>query len=71
MWGSADVVYALIHELGGKIVPVNAPKLVFEIEGQTIVTDEVNIPASPYLRPAANATYPRLAEEIRKALLNG
>ncbi len=70
IWGSADVVYALIHELGGKIVPKKAPALRFQVGGQWVTTQEVNIPARPYLRPAADAVYPRLADNIRKALRN-
>ena len=46
IWGSVDVKYARVHELG-------SPK-------QTIK-------ARPYLRPAAEKEYPRLAAEIRKA----
>ena len=44
IWGSSDIAYALIHELGGK-----------------------HIKARPYLRPAADAQYPALAGNIRKA----
>ena len=44
LWGSKDVVYALIHELGGR-----------------------NIKARPYLRPAADAQYPTLGANIKKA----
>lgn len=66
-WGSADVVYALIHELGGKIVPKKAPALRFQVKGQWVTTQEVNIPARPYLRPAADAVYPRLASNIAAA----
>ena len=70
VWGSKDVVYALIHELGGKIVPKKAPALRFQVGGQWVTTQEVNIPARPYLRPAADAVYPRLAENIRETLRN-
>ncbi len=66
LWGSLDIVYALIHELGGKIVPKTAPKLKFQIGGSWVTVDEVNIPARPYLRPAADATYPNLAANIRQ-----
>ena len=66
LWGSKDVRYALIHELGGKIVPKKAPKLKFQIGGSWVTVDEVNIPARPYLRPAADAVYPRLAANIRQ-----
>ena len=47
VWGSQDVRYALVHELG---------------------SDKRNIPARPYLRPAADAQYPQLAEHIRAFL---
>lgn len=43
VWGSVDVAYALVHELGGK-----------------------NHPPRPFLRPAADAEYPKLAGRIRK-----
>lgn len=43
LWGSVDVSYALVLELGG-----------------------VNMPAFPYLRPAADAEYPKLADRIRR-----
>ena len=46
VWGSADVVYARVHELG---------------------SEKLNIPARPYLRPAAAVHYPSLPGEIRKA----
>ena len=49
IWGSLDIAYALIHELGSEAS-----------SGQ-------NIPARPYLRPAADAQYPALASNIRKA----
>jgi len=65
-WGSKDVRYALIHELGGRIVPRNAPALMFEVDGQFVRTQQVTIPARPYLRPAADATYPQLAANIRE-----
>ncbi len=46
IWGSADVAYARVHELG---------------------SEKLNIPARPYLRPAADEHYPDLPTEIRKA----
>lgn len=52
LWGSVDIVYALIHELGGTTGRGGA----------------TTIPARPYLRPAADAQYPGLAGNIRKAL---
>jgi len=49
IWGSSDIAYALVHELGSAAG-----------SGQ-------NIPARPYLRPAADVEYPALAGNIRKA----
>jgi phage gpG-like protein len=67
-WGSQDVVYALIHELGGVIVPVRAQALKFKLpDGSFRIVKSVRIPARPYLRPAADAIYPQLAGNIRKA----
>lgn len=65
LWGSKDIVYALIHELGGKIVPKRARRLIFKINGKTVSASEVNIKPRPYLRPAADAQYPNLAGNIR------
>jgi len=67
VWGSRDVRYARIHEEGGTIEPVKAKALVFNIEGETIIAKRVEIPARPYLRPAADEEYPKLAQRIRKA----
>ena len=66
-WGSKAIVYALIHELGGRIVPKNADALRFQVNGNWVTTQEVNIPARPYLRPAATVIYPQLASHIREA----
>lgn len=67
-WGSTDVRYALIHELGGVIVPVRAQALRFKRpDGSFRIVKSVTIPARPYLRPAADAVYPQLAANIRKA----
>ncbi len=67
-WGSKNVVYALIHELGGRIVPKRANFLRFQVSGKWVTVSEVNIPARPYLRPAAAVTYPRLAVNIAETL---
>lgn len=67
-WGSKAVDYALIHELGGVIVPVRAKALKFRLpDGSFRIVKSVTIPARPYLRPAADAIYPRLAGKIREA----
>lgn len=68
VWGSQDVAYARIHELGGVIVPVKAQALKFQLpDGSFRLVKSVTIPARPYLRPAADAIYPQLAGNIRKA----
>lgn len=65
-WGSTDVRYALIHELGGVIVPVRAQALKIRMpDGSFRFVKSVTIPARPYLRPAADARYPQLAGNIR------
>ncbi|MEP9402039.1 hypothetical protein [Sphingomonas sp. VNH70] len=67
-WGVQDVVYALIHELGGVIKPVTAKALAFgDGQGGMVFVQSVTIPARPYLRPAADKLYPGLATRIRKA----
>lgn len=99
-WGSTDLRYALIHEIGGTIVPKRAKFLTVPVTeaakkagsprnmpglhfgktagGQPVLLDQggrvqyllrkkVTIPARPYLRPAADAIYPNLAANIRKA----
>jgi phage gpG-like protein len=67
-WGVRDVVYARIHELGGTIKPKTAKALRFRLDdGTFVVVQQVTMPARPYLRPAADAEYPKLAERIRRA----
>lgn len=68
VWGSKDVLYALIHELGGVIKPVRAQALMFQADdGSFVVAKSVTIPERPYLRPAADKQYPKLAKRIRRA----
>ncbi|SCW61793.1 hypothetical protein SAMN02927924_01697 [Sphingobium faniae] len=68
VWGVHDVRYALIHELGGTIEPVNAKALAIpQPDGGVRLVKKVTIRAQPYLRPAADAKYPSLADNIRKA----
>lgn len=40
-------------------------------DAQYLLRDSVTIPARPYLRPAADVHYPRMAAEIRKAFEKG
>lgn len=67
-WGSQDVRYALIHELGGVIVPVKALALAIPQPGGGVkFVKRVVIPARPCLRPAADATYRELPANIKVA----
>ena len=67
-WGSQDVRYALIHELGGTIVPKRAKALAIpQADGSVRFAKSVTIPPRPYLRPAADRHYPELAQTIRAA----
>lgn len=47
-----NLEYAAMQEFGGTIRPRNAKALVFEIDGETIVTQSVTIQPQPYMRPA-------------------
>lgn len=51
----SNLLYARIHQLGGKIVPVNAPALSFRLPGgaELIHVMSVIIPARPYLGVSA------------------
>lgn len=72
VWGVQDVRYALIHELGGVITPRQAKVLAFTLpNGETVFAKSVTIPARPYLRPQADAQYPKLAERIARAYRKG
>lgn len=67
-WGVQDFVQALILEVGGVITAKNAQALAIPLPGGGVVfRKSVVIPAYPYLRPAADATYVTLAENIRRA----
>ncbi|PYE86912.1 phage morphogenesis protein [Phyllobacterium leguminum] len=70
VWGVRDVVYALIHEIGGIIRPKNAKALAIpdpDNPGGVLLVKSVTIPARPYLRPAADKEYLKLAGRIKKA----
>lgn len=67
-WGVQDVLYARMMETGGTIVPKVAKALAVPLpEGGIALVQSVTIPARPYLRPAADAQYPKLPERIRRA----
>jgi len=63
-----NLIYAAIHEFGGEIRPVNARALVFEIDGKTVVTQLVRMPARPYLRPAFESGREAAVANFRAAL---
>ena len=68
VWGVRDVIYALIHELGGVITPKTAKALMIpQADGSVRFAASVTIPARPYLRPAADMSYPSLGRRIRVA----
>jgi len=68
VWGVRDVVYALIMELGGTIVPKKAKALAIpQADGSVRFVKKVTIRPHPYLRPAADVTYPTLPQRIRVA----
>ncbi len=68
LWGSKDVVYALIHELGGTITAKAGGLLKFKTrDGAWHAVKSVTIKARPYLRPAADATYRNLTRNIKRA----
>lgn len=80
-WGSTDVEYARIHELGGVIEhPGGTPYFIRE-DGMAVFVrkddpraadlpktkpHQIVMPARPYLRPAADKHYPELAANIKK-----
>jgi hypothetical protein len=68
VWGSKDVLYARIQELGGVIVPKKAKALAIPMpDGSVRFVASVTIPARPSLRPAADAVYPDLPANIKAA----
>lgn len=68
VWGVQDAIQARILELGGVIEPVNAKALAIpQDDGGVVFVQSVTIPEMPYLRPAADGTYPALPMYIRRA----
>lgn len=63
-----DQPYAHIQEVGGTVWPVNAQVLVFEVNGEKVFTDEVTLPARPYLRPATIGQRPAIKAVIAEAI---
>ena len=67
VWGSS-LVYARIHQLGGTIVPREAPALRFMVPGQGLIhASQVTIPARPYLGYGADER--RGVEDVIEAWL--
>lgn len=72
IWGVNDAVQALMLELGGVIRPKTAKALAIPQPGGGVrFVSQVTIPAYPYLRPAADVTYPALAGRIQRAFDKG
>jgi len=67
--GPGPLVYGRIHELGGIIRPVRARALVFEVGGKTVVTQQVVMPARPYLKPALDKRQADIAEILGDGLV--
>lgn len=44
-----NVIYAAIHQFGGRITAKNAKALRFKVAGQTVQVKSVDIPARPFL----------------------
>ena len=64
-----DLIYARIQEYGGTIEAKNKPYLVFKTaDGSWHRVKSVNIPAHPFLRPAADERKGAAIEDMRKAL---
>lgn len=61
IWGSVDVDYALLMELGADIVRN-------QLFGRFVSSYTAHYPPRPYLRPAADSEYPKLSKNIRRAL---
>ncbi len=71
-WGVRDMAQARILEEGGTIRPVRAKALAIpQADGSVRFASSVTIPAYPYLRPAGDREYVKLAERIRKAFERG
>lgn len=68
VWGVRDMAQARILEEGGTIVPRKAKALAIpQPDGSVRFARSVTIAPHPYLRPAADQEYVKLAERIRKA----
>jgi phage gpG-like protein len=59
-----DVIYAPIHEFGGKIKAKNSGYLNFSVGGRWVKIKEVTIPTRPFLEPAIVNNQQKLDELI-------
>jgi phage gpG-like protein len=69
----SNMVYARIHEFGGEIRPVNAPALVFQIDGHWVRTQLVRMPRRPWLVPTFEDMQPEMEAGLShtvEAILN-
>ena len=63
-----NVEYAAQREFGGTIVPVNAPTLSWEADGERHFARSVTQEATPYLRPAVDENGAAVQREVGEAL---
>lgn len=63
-----DTIYAGVQEFGAHIEPVTADALVFEGSGGLVFTDEVDIPASPYMGPTFVADTSEAVRAVERAI---
>ncbi len=67
----SNLKYARIHEYGGVITPVRAKALKFPVaDGTWVITQKVNMPARPYLRPALKKNRKKIIAEFQKGMAN-
>jgi phage gpG-like protein len=69
----SNLVYSRVHEFGAVITPKKGPFLVFRLwtfapSGPWVRARRVEIPARPYLGPAAKDAVPHWPELVREAI---
>ena len=68
---SSNVVYAAIHEYGGKIKAKNSAYLKFTVEGRWVTLKEVYIRPRPFLRPAVEKNLDKIEDIISETVTIG
>lgn len=58
--------YSRIQELGGTVTARSGGLLRFRLDGRTIMTPRVTLPARPYVRPGARRANPAVREIFRE-----